>query len=294
MSSHHSDRRDPDPQGDLGVTRTDADVLSETRFGPRPVPQGHRPPHGPHESRRIPPSGDVSPDGSRSYPRPSRLAKWIVWGGTGIAAAALTAGTVYAARHVADLLDGDKSPAGGPRPAKPPHMPAEAARDDRPPRQGARQDAQDRAARFAAPSADEPRARPRRRAPRRNLMQEIEQNTQSLSQGVDSVMRSVNHAVTGFGGVAGQAAQIVREFGDVAVLIRELMGNSQDRRPEPAARQGFGTRPPGPAHGEVHPDNRAPDDRHGAHMPDLHGDAAAHDPAKDSIARDFDPRSHRL
>ena len=50
-----------------GITRTDADITSETRFGPRPVPKGHRRPAGPQDYRRIPPSGDVSPDGKRAY-----------------------------------------------------------------------------------------------------------------------------------------------------------------------------------------------------------------------------------
>ena len=101
---HHQDDQPP-------ITRTPADETSQTRFGPRPVPEGHRRPPGPVESRRIPPHGDVSPDGSHPWPRPSRGAKWLVWGGTGLVAATLTAGTVIAARHLIDLVSDDDGPA---------------------------------------------------------------------------------------------------------------------------------------------------------------------------------------
>ena len=90
------------------ITHTGADETSETRFGPRPVPEGHRHPAGPSESRRIPPHGDVSPDGSRVWPRPSPTAKWLVWGGTALAAAAVTAGTVIVARQLLDAATGPK------------------------------------------------------------------------------------------------------------------------------------------------------------------------------------------
>ncbi len=86
------------------ILETGADTPGDTRFGPRPVPKGHRHPAGPSESRRIPPHGDVSPDGHRVWPRPSPTAKWLVWGGTALAAAAVTVGAVIAARHVLDAL----------------------------------------------------------------------------------------------------------------------------------------------------------------------------------------------
>lgn len=282
MSRHSDHTGFDDDHDDLGITRTEADRLSHTRFGPRPVPEGHKPPRGPRESRRVPPSGPVSPDGARGYPRPSRLAKWVVWGGTGIAAAALTAGTVYAARHVADLLSGDdhapKRPTPQPRPPETqPRMqmpsPAErAALSDRP--RDLRHD------RFRDDQPPRPRRKP---APRKGLMREIEENAASLSQGVDNVMGSVSAAVTGFRTVAAQAAEIMREFGDAAAMVRGIMGDApRADTPKPRAT-------PHAARSQTH--SPAGPDRHGAHMPNLRDDAAAHDPLRDA---QFDPRTHRL
>jgi len=226
------------PHDDLdapGITHTEADEASETRFGPRPVPEGHRHPSGPTESRRIPPHGDVSPDGRHAYPRPSRLAKWLVWGGTGLAAAALTAGTVYAARHVADMISGHGGPKPRRRPAARPYQPDDAAA----PRMG-----------FSTPvhAGDEPAPpRPRRHTNRPSLMEEVEANTASLTHSVEDVMRTVTTAVEGFRGVASQANAIIREFGDAADLVRDII----DRRP--------GERPPAtPAEEDAGPADHDP------------------------------------
>jgi len=216
-----------------GITHTEADEVSETRFGPRPVPEGHRHPSGSPESRHIPPHGDVSPDGRHAYPRPSALAKWVVWGGTGLAAAALTAGTVYAARHIADMISGHDDGKPRRRRAPPPQR-----REDAPqPRMG-----------FAAPAdrMADPAPAPRPRASRASLMDEIEANTASLSHSVEDVMRTVTTAVEGFRGVAGQASAIVREFADAADLVRDII----DRRPPdrgPAAQTGADPDDAGPA-----------------------------------------------
>lgn len=61
----------------------------------------------PYESRAIPPSGDVSPDGTRAYPAPSLTAKVVTYGGAAVAAAALTAGGVLAVRKIADMVSGN-------------------------------------------------------------------------------------------------------------------------------------------------------------------------------------------
>ncbi|KGJ11580.1 hypothetical protein EQ718_02270 [Paracoccus versutus] len=205
---HHQDDQPP-------ITHTPADETSQTRFGPRPVPEGHRRPPGPVESRRIPPHGDVSPDGSHPWPRPSRGAKWLVWGGTGLVAAALTAGTVIAARHLIDLVSDDDGPArprgtGTPRQApKAPHEPRPKTQPARPVPQG------------------------RRRPPRQSLLQEVEANTANLTSGVENVMQALTAAVTGFRSVAGQASTIVQEFGDAAAIIRDII----DRKPAPQPRK---------------------------------------------------------
>lgn len=282
--------------GDRPITRTDADTESETRFGPRPVPEGHRRPAGPSEWRRIPPSGEVSPDGSRSYPRPSRSAKWLVWGGTALAAAAATAGTVYAARHIAGLISGDDRDPPRRRPDAPRgysnaprgYSAAPRAYEDlsprRPPVQSphdrfqdeARPRAEARTERFQSDRSQPERARPAQKR-RPNLMQEIQSNTTSLSDSVDSVMRTLTSAVAGFRGVAGQAGSIIRDFNDAAALVRSIIDAkpaarqdfAEDRTPRPAAK-----RPGGPARR--------------AAAPDLHGSPVEDDPA----ARN--PRTHRL
>lgn len=276
-----------------GITRTDADLTSETRFGPRPVPPGHRPSAGPQSSRRIPPSGDVSPDGKRSYPRPSRTAKWAVWGGTGIAAAALTAGAVLAVRHVVDLLSDDDRHGGrhdgGPRRHR--HGPGHGPRgrhdeqDRYRPRMQPPTDTEKRSTarrfvgedpaerQFVRPDHDEPARRP---APRRSLMTEIEDNAQSLTGTLDGVMRSVSSALTGFQSVARQARGVMHEFGDVAELARGIFqgdGRAPARRSAPPRHHAEG----------------AP--RHGYPMPDLREDPLTED--ADTPA-DHDPRSHRL
>lgn len=265
--------------GDRPITRTDADIETETRFGPRPVPEGHRRPAGPSEYRRIPPSGEVSPDGSRSYPRPSRSAKWLVWGGTALAAAAATAGTVYAARQIADLISGghDEPPRRRqPEPLRfssPPRV-QEQPPSRRPPVQSAHDRFEDEPRPRAQPRPERPRQAPQRRP---SLMQEIQSNTTSLGENVDSVMRTLSSAVAGFRGVAGQAGSIIREFSDAAALVRSII----DAKPSP--RQDFAdVRPQRPA--AKRPTGPA---RRSA-APDLHGS-----PIEDESA-EINPRTHRL
>ncbi|KRW93618.1 hypothetical protein [Paracoccus sp. MKU1] len=266
---HHQDDLPP-------ITHTEADETSQTRFGPRPVPEGHRRPPGPVESRRIPPHGDVSPDGSRPWPRPSRGAKWLVLGGTGLAAAALTAGTVLAARHVLDLVSQDGPPS---RRRGTQAEPAATGRRAMPVGAG-QQDEETRRPVRIRPQAERDRTpRPARRPPRQNLLQEVEANTASLTSGVENVMRALTAAVTGFRTVAGQASTIMQEFGDAAAMVRDII----DRRPGA---------PPSRTRSQARPD-----DRHGAHMPDLRDDPLLHDPMEGPDPggpADHDPRVHRL
>lgn len=60
--------------------------------------------------RRTLPHGDVSPDGLRPWPHPSARTRWLVWGGTALASAALTVGAALAARKAARLLSSDQRP----------------------------------------------------------------------------------------------------------------------------------------------------------------------------------------
>ena len=271
------------------ITRTEADATSETRFGPRPVPEGHRRPSGPAESRRIPPHGDVSPDGRRAWPRPSPTAKWLVWGGTALAAAAVTAGTVIAARHLLDAVSGPKR-RDGPERAMAPRF-AELSPEERAAmrRRVRDRDAEDarhlarlRAEADAGAEAETEAAqdRPRRRpAPRPSLMEEVEANTTSLQNGLESVMQAVDAAVSGFRTVASQTSGILREFDGAAGLIRGVFGGGQAGcacKPRKAAQE-----PP-----------------HEPPMPDLRDDPLIHDPLDGPDAQDRpsdqNPRLHRL
>ncbi|MFO1163897.1 MAG: hypothetical protein U1E55_01710 [Paracoccus sp. (in: a-proteobacteria)] len=179
MSQDKAPRR---PDDRPPITHTDADTASDTRFGPRPVPEGHRRPSGPTESRRIPPHGDVSPDGRHVWPRPSATAKWLVWGGTALGVAALTAGTVIAARHVLGLSSGDEN-----RPRARGSVAPRFADLSPEEREAMRQRARARES-LSAPGcasarrghAQCPAAGPR---PRPGLLQEVEANTASMSNG---------------------------------------------------------------------------------------------------------------
>lgn len=260
--------RDNQPQRDSrDAGQTDADVTSETRFGPRPVPAGHRRPSGAYESRHIPPSGDVSPDGRRAYPRPSRFAKWVVWGGTGIAAAALTAGTVFATRQLCDLIDDRKAKSPTPR-TPPAPKPAPAAQ---PLRFSTRENASQEPA--PEPVRPEPAPRPSARRPSNNIMKEIQTNTADLTDTVDNVMRSLTSAMTGFRGVAAQASSIVREFGDAAELVRNIIAPAASNVSRPTAR------PANPRAEAQWQTGRT-------------ANAQSDDPLPDDVADD--PRSHRL
>ncbi|MDS9467748.1 hypothetical protein RGQ15_09235 [Paracoccus sp. MBLB3053] len=284
MSSHQQPFDDPE-RGEANLT--DADVTSETRFGPRPVPKGHRPARDRLESRRIPPHGEVSPDGSRAYPRPSRLAKWMVLGGTGIAAAALTAGTVLAARQLSDMLGGDG------RAKRRPQWPYRP--DDAPtPRMHLSEPAE------PEPTSQKSTSRPGRKRPRASLMDEIEANTATLTHSVDNVMRTVTSAVAGFRAVAAQSSEIVREFGDAADLVRDILErNSSSGKSRSRTRaQGFRPGHDGPKR-PFHPAPKDPlaGDHPSAPPPDLRDDPLVHDPAEgpeDGGPSDHDPRRHRL
>lgn len=185
---------------------TEADLTSQTRFGPRHSPKGHRVTSQRLESRRIPPHGDVSPDGRKIWPTPSLTTKILVWGGTGIAVAAATAGTVMAARHVADMVAGPATP-------------------KRPPAPGPRPEVQ-----RSAPAPDYVQAEPRPRrakAKRKPLMDEIQDNTHRLSVSASDVVGALGALLTGFRLVAENGGDIVRQFSDTANSIRSFL----DREP---------------------------------------------------------------
>lgn len=284
-------RNDDPAQDHPPITRTEADTTSDTRFGPRPVPEGHRHPAGPMESRRIPPHGDVSPDGSRVWPRPSPTAKWLVWGGTALAAAAATAGTVIVARHVIDALSGGGRGKGGPEHSMAPRFadlsPEERAAMRRRVRERDAEDERRMAglrARAEASASHDPAARPRR-APPMGFAQEVEANAASLRNGFDDLMHWTTGALSGFRGVAGQASTILREFDGAAGIIGDILCRKGADRAE-ADRK---ARPHDTASHDAPP--------HDAPMPDLRDDPLLHDPLDGPDAEgpsDQNARLHRL
>lgn len=218
---------------------TEADRTSQTRFGPRPVPEGHRTaspyPHRPAKASRIPPGGPVSPDGKEVWPEPSLTSKIVVWGGMAVGAAALTAGAVLATRKLADAISGEDD-----RPARPaPYRGYDADRPDgslaprfadmnEDEREAIRRRERDRARREAAQAA-----KTRSRASRsRNFVGEVTETATALTDGLNDVTRSLNSAFDGFRGVAAQANAIVAEFVAAADQLRGLM----DRGAAPTAR----------------------------------------------------------
>lgn len=262
------------------ILETGADTPGDTRFGPRPVPKGHRHPAGPSESRRIPPHGDVSPDGHRVWPRPSPTAKWLVWGGTALAAAAVTVGAVIAARHVLDALsdkDADRdSRHGGPRSGLAPRF-ADLSPDEREAMRRRAQSRDDEDARHLArlrAEAEQARAveRPRRRPRRASFAQEVETNAASLRSGIESLMMGV----TAFRSVASQASGIMREFDGASGIIGAILGRKGDGTCTARDKDQAAAEPP---------------------MPDLRDDPLTHDPLDGPDAdgpSDHNPRLHRL
>ncbi len=261
MTNH----KDIDPASQNGDFTDDARHEAQ-RDAHRDAPPRHASasaaPTSPHESRRIPPSGDVSPDGKRIWPRPSLSAKILVWGGTGIAAAALTAGTILAARRIAEAVrhDEDEAPATRRRPqARHPvreqatsaaahltprfaELGAE-ARDQMRARNRQREleDALE-AAHQRAEAAEEALRRARKSAGRRirpkarNLMHEVEDNTRKIGQSAESTINSLGAALTGFRAVAGQAGSIISDFEGAAKLIRSLFAQGKEAAGEAAGR----------------------------------------------------------
>ena len=219
-------------------------------------------PNSPYESRRIPPSGDVSPDGQRIWPRPSLAAKVLVWGGTGIAAAALTAGTILAARRLGEIAGGgshhredaprpqSRAAAAPPvRTAPPASSPAhlaprfadlaDEARDAMIARSRHREleDAL-AAAEMRAKAAEEAlrrariearsKARHRARPKAQSLLSEVESNTRKIGSSAESTINSLGAALTGFRAVASQAGSIIGDFDNAARLIRGLLAQGKE------------------------------------------------------------------
>lgn len=229
----------------------------------------------PYESRRVPPSGKVSPDGRSAYPAPSTGAKIVTLGGAAIAAAALTAGGVLAVRKIADMVSGND------RLDRRADDAAERARervyDDArgQPRAKPRASGHDHAA--PASSRTDRAPAPRRAPPprRQNFVEDVEQTAQRLNGGILGVIGSIGAAITGFRTVAAQAEGVVREFHATADSIRHFLDENAERARRRAAQSA-----------------QARADGHGAAPDPAHSTAGGRDAADTRASAD--PRTHRL
>lgn len=243
---------------------TDADRDSQTRFGVRPVPEGHRKPFPgkPFSGMSV---------GRKSIPSPRDqtplTAKIVVWGGVALGMAGVTAATIMATRKLAGLSDDDDRPEHPGRDRSRPYDRTSLAprfadmdEDDREAmrrrvRDQARRDERDVAARRAAMTRPNP---PKKR--QRNIADELTHTASGVSAGLDSVTRSLSGAFDGFRGVASQATGLIGEFAFAADQIRSILhGTQRPEKPSPSVRR---------------PDN-APAKPEGSHYKD-------------------DPRTHRL
>lgn len=218
---------------------TEADRTSETRFGPRPVPKGHKTaspyPHRPMRSSRVIPSAPMSPDGREAYPAPALSTKMIVWGGVALGVAGLTAGALLAARRLA----GDDEPPAvqeARRDRKPAPRFAD-PRDDEGERIGRREPVREDNLQAVKPRAE---AAGCRKPTRRNVARELTDTANDLSGSLNGVAQSLVSAFIGFRSVASQANGIVSEFLETADQLRRLT----DRARPPASDEAPAPRTP--------------------------------------------------
>lgn len=219
----------PTLDNDLGST--EADRTTETRFGPRPVPGGHRSPTG-VQARRTIPSGRMSPGGQSSYPTPSLGAKIAVWGGVALGVAGGTAAAIFAVRKLADAISGDSSSSSHDRRHRAPRF-VEMDEDDREAmrRRVRAQDREDRQefARMRA-QASQGRSRVRSSGRQGNFVDDVIQTSTRLSESLEGVAKSVSVAMDGFRSVARQATEVVAEFADTADDLRAAIKGERPRR----------------------------------------------------------------
>lgn len=191
-----------------------SDETSQTRFGPRPAPEGHRPTGPDLGVRRVLPHGDVSRDGLSRAPNPSLTAKVLTYGGAGILAAAATAGVILVGRKVMDALSPDDEPV---RRRPPAHRPSGIAM----PSDRDEVEASLRRAERARAAKMRSRPEPRRR--------DRQDDGPGLARTVITLLGALPAAIEGFRAVAGQADTIMREFSDTAGSVRSFMDRDGKR-----------------------------------------------------------------
>ncbi|MDN5568078.1 MAG: hypothetical protein L0G27_04915 [Paracoccus sp. (in: a-proteobacteria)] len=220
-------RRPHEPHPEL----TEADRTSQTRFGPRPVPKGHKTPspypHRAMRSSKVPPSGRVSPDGKHIWPEPSLSAKIIVWGGMALGVAGITAATAIAARR----LVGHDDPMPPRLPAPAPAAPRFAQLDED------EREAMRRRVRAQAREDSAQKARLRSRAgqgrEKANFAKDLTRTANDLTNGLNGVAQSLVTAFDSFRGVSRQATTIVGDFVAAADQLKSLVNGAPGPKPGP-------------------------------------------------------------
>lgn len=224
-------------------------------------------------ARRVPPHGDVSPDGSRVWPQPSMTSRVLVYGGAAVAAAAATAGAVLAVRKVADLVTGDDDlhrhaddeaerararvydegrnrPTSGRR--TPPHMVAMREREREAMRARARARMREDEAERGRIRSDARHTRDESRKSRRprpgiqpmSFLDDVEHTAQRLTRTVNEVVTGLGAAVAAFRSVAAQAQGVMRDFHGAADQVRSFLDTNQGADAKPTPRRDPYRRPP--------------------------------------------------
>ena len=211
---HHRDDNTPGHE---------AHEVSQTRFGPRP-PVGEAPIPA---SRRIPPSGKVSPKGDREWPTPSLTSQVVVYGGAALMAAAATAGVVLAARKIAGMIGGDGDDH-RPQPVERAHVAPRYADMEEYEREAVRRRVREQARADATMAArTRSQASRDRHGPRPNAAQSLTRTANDLSGSITGMIGALTGAVSGFRSVAQQAGGIVREFSDAADVVRGILDSGR-------------------------------------------------------------------
>lgn len=216
---------------DIPAGPTEADRTSQTRFGPRPVPQpGLKQPglkQPPLKRRDGQTPRRIITNGREAFPEPSTTAKAVVWGGVALGFAGLTAATALVVRKLTD--DGTED-----RPAyRPSQGPATAPRfahleDDE--REAMRRRVRAQAQEDARHAA-QLRARAARGRKKPNAAHSLTRTATDLSQGLNGVAQSLVSAFQSFRGVSHQATSIVGEFVAAADQLRSILNGAPGPRP---------------------------------------------------------------
>lgn len=221
------------PTDDDNHHLTEADRECDTRFGPRPVPEGHIPSN---RARRI-------SRGNALSPRDTTLStKLIVWAGVTLGVAGLTAGSLMAARKISDMTAGDRP--------KPPlreyygdRMSSMAPRfadldeeERENMRRRVRAQARDDAREAARLRAEAGRQRSRQQHGSGNFARDLTRTADDLSGSIEGVANALVKAFTSFRGVASQAAGIMSDFVQSADHIRSVLGGDKPAASSPRAK----------------------------------------------------------